>query len=132
MSHHRTPSTAQHFETIAVHAGGEVDPATGAVAPPIHLSTTFEHGPAGEVPHGHLYIRDGNPTQTRLEQALAAIEGGEAACVFASGMAAGAAYLQALPAGSHVLFHRDLYYGVRVLATDYLPRWGIEARAVDP
>jgi cystathionine gamma-synthase len=119
------------FETIAVHAGGEVDPATGAVAPPIHLSTTFEHGPAGEVPHGHLYIRDGNPTQTRLEQALAAIEGGKEACVFASGMAAGAAYLQALPAGSHVLFHHDLYYGVRVLANDYLPRWGIEASAVD-
>jgi cystathionine gamma-synthase len=119
------------FETIAVHAGGEVDPATGAIAPPIHLSTTFEHGPAGEVPHGHLYIRDGNPTQTRLEQALAAIEGGEAAYAFASGMAAGAAYLQALPAGAHVLFHHDLYYGVRVLANDYLPRWGIEASAVD-
>jgi len=119
------------FETIAVHAGGEVDPATGAVAPPIHLSTTFEHGPAGEAPHGQLYIRDGNPTQTRLEQALAAIEGGEAAYAFASGMAAAAAYLQALPAGSHVLFHHDLYYGVRVLANDYLPRWGIEASAVD-
>jgi cystathionine gamma-synthase len=119
------------FETIAVHAGAEVDPATGAVAPPIHLSTTFEHGPAGEVPHGQLYIRDGNPTQTRLEQALAAIEGGEAAYAFASGMAAGAAYLQALPAGAHVLFHHDLYYGVRVLANDYLPRWGIEASAVD-
>jgi len=119
------------FETIAVHAGAEVDPATGAVAPPIHLSTTFEHGPAAETPHGYLYIRDGNPTQTRLEQALAAVEGGEEAWVFASGMAAAGAYLQALPAGSHVLFHGDLYYGVRVLANDYLPRWGIEASAVD-
>ncbi len=120
-----------HFETIAVHAGGEIDPATGAVAPPIHLSTTFEHGPAGEVPLGHLYIRESNPTQTRLEQALAAVEGGEAAFVFASGMAAGTAYLQSLPAGSHVLFHRDLYYGFRVLAQEYLPRWGLEASAVD-
>jgi cystathionine gamma-synthase len=119
------------FETIAVHAGGEVDPATGAVAPPIHLSTTFEHGPAGEVPRGYLYIRESNPTQTRLEQALAAVEGGEAAFVFASGMAAGAAYLQTLPAGSHVLFHRDLYYGFRTLAHDYLPRWGLEASAAD-
>jgi cystathionine gamma-synthase len=119
------------FETIAVHAGGEVDPATGAVAPPIHLSTTFEHGPAAEVPRGYLYIREGNPTQTRLEQALAAVEGGEAAFVFASGMAAGAAYLQALPAGAHVLFHRDIYYGFRALACDYLPRWGIEASDAD-
>jgi len=120
-----------HFETIAVHAGAEVDPATGAVAPPIHLSTTFEHGPAGEVPRGYLYIRESNPTQTRLEQALAAVEGGEAALVFASGMAAGTAYLQTLPAGSHVLFHRDIYYGFRTLAHDYLPRWGVEASAVD-
>jgi cystathionine gamma-synthase len=119
------------FETIAVHAGGEADPATGAVAPPIHLSTTFQHGPAGEVPHGHLYIRESNPTQTRLEEALAAIEGGEAAFVFASGVAAGAAFLQTLPAGSHVLFHRDIYYGFRAIARDYLPRWGIEASAVD-
>ncbi len=119
------------FETIAVHAGGAVDPATGAVAPPIHLSTTFEHGPAAEVPHGYLYIREGNPTQARLEQALAAVEGGETALVFASGMAAGAAYLQTLPAGAHVLFHRDLYYGFRVLAHDYLPRWGIEASEAD-
>lgn len=120
-----------HFETVAVHAGAEVDPATGAVAPPIHLSTTFEHGPAGEVPHGHLYIRDSSPTQTRLEAALAAIEGGDTALVFASGMAAAAAYLQALPAGSHVLFHHDIYYGVRVLANQYLPRWGMEASAAD-
>jgi cystathionine gamma-synthase len=119
------------LETIAVHAGGAVDPATGAVAPPIHLSTTFEHGPAAEVPLGFLYIRDGNPTQARLEQALAAVEGGEAALVFASGMAAGAAYLQTLPAGSHVLFHRDLYYGFRTLAHEYLPRWGLAADAVD-
>jgi cystathionine gamma-synthase len=119
------------FETIAVHAGGEVDPATGALAPPIHLSTTFEHGPAAEVPLGYLYIRESNPTQTRLEQALAAIEGGEAAFVFASGMAAGTAYLQSLPAGSHVVFHHDLYYGFRTLAQDYLPRWGLEASAAD-
>jgi cystathionine beta-lyase/cystathionine gamma-synthase len=53
-----------------------------------------------------MYIREGNPTQTRLETALATVEGGEAALVFASGIAAGAAYLQALPAGSHAIFHR--------------------------
>jgi cystathionine gamma-synthase len=119
------------FETRAVHAGGEPDPGTGAIAPPIHLSTTFEHGPAGERPAGYIYIREGNPTQTRLEEALAGIEGGEAALVFASGLAAGAAYLQALPSGSHVVFPDDIYYGFRTIAEEFLPRWGMESSAVD-
>ena len=119
------------FETRAVHAGGKPDPATGAVAPPIHLATTFEHGPAAETPLGYIYIRDGNPTQERLEEALAALEGGETALAFASGMAAAAAYLQAQPAGSHVVYPSDVYYGVRALATEFLPRWGMEATAVD-
>ncbi len=79
------------LETLLIHAGGEVDPATGAVAPPIHLSTTFEHGADVAQHEGHVDVRDSNPTQSRLEAALAAIEGGEAALVFGSGMAAAAA-----------------------------------------
>jgi cystathionine gamma-synthase len=117
--------------TRAVHAGGKPDPATGAIAPPIHLSTTFEHGPAAETPLGYMYIRESNPTQTRLEEALAEIEGGEAAVVFGSGLAAGAAYLQALPAGSHVIFPDDIYYGFRTIAQEFLPRWGMESTALD-
>ncbi|HEY6929444.1 MAG TPA: aminotransferase class I/II-fold pyridoxal phosphate-dependent enzyme [Thermoanaerobaculia bacterium] len=119
------------LETIAVHAGGSPDPATGAVAPPIHLSTTFEHGPESEKLHGFMYIRDGNPAEARLEPALAAVEGGEAALVFASGMAAAAAALQTLPSGSHVLFADDIYYAVRDIAKDFLPRWGIESSVVN-
>lgn len=119
------------FETRAVHAGGEPDPLTGAVAPPLHLSTTFEHGPAGEPKGGHIYIRESNPTQSRLEEALAQVEGGEAALVFASGVSAGASYLQALEPGSHVLFHRDIYYAFRTMALEYLPRWGLEASFAD-
>lgn len=103
----------------------EVDPETGAVAPPIHLSTTYERTPAGEPSHGFSYVRDGNPTQTRLETALAAIDSAEASLVFASGMAAGAALLQALPRGTHVFFPDDCYYGFRRLATTSLERWGI-------
>ena len=95
------------LDTILVHAGGEPDPATGAIAPPIHLSTTFEHTPEGEATHGHIYIRETNPTQERLETALSAVEDGETALVFASGMAAVAAYMQTLPSGSHVLL-RDV------------------------
>jgi len=120
-----------HFETVAVHAGAEPDPATGAVAPPIHLSTTFEHGPASEDPFGYHYVRDANPTQARLEMALAALEQGDAALVWASGMAATGAYLQALPPGSHVVFPDDMYYANRVIARDMFPRWGLASTAVD-
>jgi cystathionine gamma-synthase len=119
------------LDTIAVHAGALPDAETGALAPPIHLSTTFEHGPDSKSPHGFVYIRDSNPTQVRLEEALAGIEGGEAAIVFASGMAAGAAFVQSLPAGAHVLFPDDIYYHFRVLASEFLPRWGIDSSAVD-
>jgi cystathionine gamma-synthase len=119
------------FETRAVHAAAEPDASTGALAPPLHLSTTFEHGPAGERRAGHLYIRESNPTQSRLEEALAVLDGGEAALVFSSGVAAGAAVLQALDPGSHVLFHRDIYYAFRTMALEYLPRWGLEASFVD-
>jgi cystathionine gamma-synthase len=127
------PEGAQimRLETIAVHAGGQVDPATGSVAPPLHLSTTFEHGPAAERPHGYMYIREGNPTQTRLEDALAAVEGGESALVFASGLAAGAAYLQAQEPGTHVVFGDDIYYDFRTIAREFFPRWGLESSAVD-
>ena len=121
----------KRFETLAVHAGGAHDPATGAVAPPIHLTTTFEHGPEAERLHGYMYIREDNPTQARLEEALAAVEGGAAALAFASGLAAGAAYLQCLPAGSHVLMADDGYYDFRTILHEFLPRWGGEATLVD-
>jgi cystathionine gamma-synthase len=119
------------FETRAVHAAAEPDTETGAIAPPLHLATTFEHGPAGERRAGHLYIRESNPTQSRLEEALAVVDGGEQALVFSSGVAAGAAYLQSLDAGSHVLFHRDIYYAFKTMALEFLPRWGLESSFVD-
>lgn len=120
-----------HFETTAVHAAAEVDVETGALAPPIHLSTTFERGVDGDTPRGFSYVRDGNPTQQRLENALAQLDGGSAALVFASGMAAGAALLQALPSGSHAILPRDSYYGFRALATEWFPRWGLSADFAD-
>jgi len=119
------------IETRVVHAGGTPDPSTGAIAPPIHLSTTFEHGPATEDLHGYLYVRDKNPTQDRLEEAMAALEDGEDALVFASGMGATIAALQALEAGSHVIFPEDVYVHARVAHREFLPKWGIEASAVD-
>ena len=119
------------LETLAVHAGAEPDAQTGAVAPPIHLSTTFRHGPAAERIAGYEYQREGNPTQDRLEAALAALEGGEAALAFASGMAAIAGLLETLPAGARVLLPDDCYSGLRYLATEFLPQRGVTAEFVD-
>ncbi len=115
------------FETRAVHAGHRIDPATGAVAPPIVLSTTFGRDPESVPIGGHSYIRDSNPNREQLEEALFPLEGGEAALVFASGMAAGIALLQSLPPGSHVLFPDDVYYGLRAAAGEVLPNWGIRS-----
>ncbi len=117
------------FETLAVHAGRRPERGTGSVAPPIYLSTTFERDPEGRPLGGHTYIRESNPGQGLLEDALAALEGGEAALVFASGMAAGIAVLQSLPQGSRVVMPDDAYYGWRVAANDFLPQWGIAATA---
>ena len=113
------------FETRAIHAGAEIDEATGALAPPLNLSTTFERTADGQTPHGFSYVRDGNPTQSRLEEALASIDSAKAALTFASGMAASSALLQSLSRGSHVVLPSDGYYAVRALAADYFPRWGI-------
>src|SRR5438552_8567585 len=120
------------FETKAVHSGGEPDEATGAISPPIQLSTTFERrADDGQPSHGYSYIRDHNPTQTRLEEALAAIDSAEVALAFASGMAAASCLLQALPAGAHVILPDDGYYAVRTLASDFFPRWGLTSTFVD-
>ncbi|GAB2502519.1 trans-sulfuration enzyme family protein [Arenimonas alkanexedens] len=119
------------IETLAVHAGGEPDAETGAVAPPIHLATTFRHGPAGERRAGYEYQREQNPTQDRLETALAAMEGGSAALAFGSGMAAMNCLLESLPAGSHFLYPRDCYTGLRTLANEFLPERGVSGSAVD-
>jgi cystathionine gamma-synthase len=118
-------------ETLAVHVGNEPDPATGAVAPPIHLSTTFRHGPAGERVAGYEYQREGNPTNDRLREALAALEGGVEALTFASGMAAMATLLDSLPNGARVLFPDDCYTGLRMLFQEFLPERGIVADVLD-
>jgi cystathionine gamma-synthase len=120
-----------HPATLAVHAGAEPDSESGALAPPIHLATTFKHGPAGERIAGYEYQREGNPTQDRLEAALAALEGGEVALAFASGMAAMTAAFESLPTGARVLIPDDCYSGLRYLAREFLPERGIEVVAVD-
>ncbi|MEJ7746978.1 MAG: aminotransferase class I/II-fold pyridoxal phosphate-dependent enzyme [Luteimonas sp.] len=118
-------------ESRAVHAGQTSDRVTGALAPPIHLATTFQHGADGARIAGYEYQREGNPTSDRLREALAALEGGEDALVFASGMAAITALLESLPNGARVLIPDDCYTGLRVLCSEYLPQRGMTVEAVD-
>ncbi|MEY2503032.1 MAG: cystathionine gamma-synthase [Verrucomicrobiota bacterium] len=118
-------------ETLAVHAGHEVDSATCAVAPPIHLSTTFERDPEGNYPHGYIYGRSANPNRNALEKALAALEGGAEAAAFGSGLAASSAVLQALAPGDHVVAPKDVYHGITKLLREVYARWGLETSFVD-
>lgn len=119
------------IETLAVHAGADVDEGTRAVTPAIHLSTTFERDVDGTYPRGFNYTRSGNPTRRALETALATLEGGVAAAAFASGSAATAAVFQALEPGAHVIAPDDAYYGTQVMLREQFARWGIETTFVD-
>jgi cystathionine gamma-synthase len=119
------------IETLAVRAGHAVDPSTGAVTPPIHLSTTFERERDGGYRQGHIYARTSNPGRQSLESALAALEGGAAAIAFASGMASTHAVLQALAPGDHVLLPEDAYYTTLRLAREVFGPWGLESDACD-
>jgi cystathionine gamma-synthase len=118
-------------ETLAVHAGHEIDPATGAVVAPIHLSTTFERDVEGTYSRGFMYTRNDNPNRKGLEEAASALEGGAAAAAFGSGMAAAMGLLAALAPGDHVLAHVDAYYGTSRLLRDLFLRWKLEADFVD-
>src|SRR5207244_10500245 len=113
-------SARMHIETLAVHAGHAVDPATGAVNPPIYLTTTFGRDADGTLPHGFLYARSDNPTRRELERSLAALEGGAVALAFASGMAATAAVFQSLAPGDHVVAPTDAYYGTGKLLREVM------------
>jgi len=118
-------------ETLAVHAGHEIDPATGAVAPPIHLSTTFERDVEGTYSRGFMYARNDNPNRNALEEGVSALEGGAAAAAFGSGMAAAMGLLAVLAPGDHVLAHVDAYYGTSRLLRDLFLRWKLEVDFAD-
>src|SRR5206468_11315170 len=119
------------LETIAVHAGHAPDPATGAVTPPIYLSTTFEREPDLSFRGGHLYARYSNPNRSALESCLAQLEGGGAAACFASGSSATAAVLQSLEPDAHVVLPQDAYYGSIKLTRDIFGPWRLRFTAVD-
>jgi cystathionine gamma-synthase len=134
----------RQFNTTCVHAANVPDPATGAIAPPIHLATTFERDADGGYSRGYRYGREGTPNRAALEECVAALEGGVAALAFASGLAANLAIFEQLAAGARVVAARQCYYGTQKQLREIVTRRGIEvdfvdatdtaalARAVDP
>jgi cystathionine gamma-synthase len=119
------------IETRAVHAGRATDPATGAITPPIHLSTTFERGADGEYARGFSYSREGNPARKSLEQCLAALEGGKEALAFSSGLAVLTALIQGLEPGDHIIAPDDVYYALRRVAQGLFGKWPLEITYVN-
>ncbi|ARU63819.1 cystathionine gamma-synthase [Tumebacillus avium] len=119
------------FETRAVHAGRTADPATGAVAQPIYLSTTFEREADGSFPAGYVYSRSANPNRAALETCMSSLEEGASAIAFASGSAATMSVFQALSPGAHVIAPEDVYYGTKLQLQDIFARWGLQASFID-
>src|SRR5437773_484194 len=122
--------TQYGFATRAIHAGQEPDVETGAVSVPIHATSTYVQQELGKN-KGYEYARVSNPTCTRLENNLAALEGGVASRVFASGMAAITAMCTMLRAGDHIICSHNVYGGVPRLFNQILAHYGLEFSYVD-
>jgi cystathionine gamma-synthase len=118
-------------ETRAIHVAHEVDPATGALAQPLILSTTFARDADYALLGADTYSRHSNPNRAALEQALADLEGGAAAVAFSSGMGAINALFQTLQPGDHVIVPADCYVGMRSLINEHLLRWGVRFSNID-
>jgi cystathionine gamma-synthase len=118
------------IETLAARAGHAPD-ATGAVAPPIHLSTTYEREPDGSYRAGFIYSRYANPNRNALEESIATLEGGAVGLCFASGSAATMTMIQALGPGTHIVAPDDAYFGTTKLMRDIFGPWGVEVTLVN-
>ncbi|WP_395294590.1 cystathionine gamma-synthase [Kitasatospora hibisci] len=124
MTEHQLP---QGFETLAIHAGQEADPQTGAVVTPIYQVSTYKQDGVGGLRGGYEYSRSANPTRTALEECLAALEGGARGLAFASGLAAEDTLLRTvLKPGDHIVIPNDAYGGTFRLFAKVLTRWGVE------
>ena len=120
------------FSTRAVHAGQTPDPTTGAVIPPIHVTSTYVQDGVGNMRNGYEYSRGGNPTRDALQTLLADLDGGVAAYSFASGLAAEDALLRAyLEPGARVVMGNDVYGGTHRLVDRLHVPWGVELVVVD-
>jgi cystathionine gamma-synthase len=121
-------ATARHgFDTLAIHAGQDPDPLTGAVTTPIYQTSTYKQDGVGGLRSGYEYSRSANPTRAALEQLMAELEGGVQGLAFASGLAAEDALLRAVcRPGDHVIVPADAYGGTFRLIARVLANWGVE------
>jgi cystathionine beta-lyase/cystathionine gamma-synthase len=119
------------FETLAVHAGADPDPQTGAVVPPIQMSATFKQDAVGEPRGGFEYGRTDNPTRRALESAIAALEGATHGIAYSSGLAATQNILYLLDPGDRLVVSDDVYGGTWRLADRVWRRYGVQSDAVD-
>ncbi|MEK7860073.1 MAG: PLP-dependent transferase, partial [Chloroflexota bacterium] len=124
------PPRKPGFDTLAIHAGQDPEPTTGAVTVPIFQTSTFAQEAVGKH-KGYEYARTGNPTRTALETCLAALEGGAWGLAFASGMAATDAIAHLLASGDHVVMADDVYGGTYRLFARVFDRAGLTLTAVD-
>ncbi len=118
-------------ESLAARGLGRVDPNTGAINPPLHMSSTFERAADNSYPHGFVYARDGNPTFDTPQALLAQLEKGAEAMVFASGMAAASAAVLALLPGDHIVAPKVMYWSFRGWLAGYARGLGIDVDFVD-
>jgi cystathionine gamma-synthase len=115
------------FETLAIHAGQEPEPRTGAVVPPIFQTSTYAQDAVGEPREGYEYARTANPTRDALQDCLAALEGGRRGLAFASGLAAEDTLLRTIcRPGDHVVIPDDAYGGTYRLFAKVAKRWGLD------
>ena len=119
------------FATKCIHAGQEPEPLTGAVSVPIFATSTYVQEELGKPRLGYEYARVTNPTRDRLQESLAALEGGVASRVFSSGMAAISALCTLLKKGDHVVCSHNVYGGVPRLFNQILTNYGLEFTYVD-
>lgn len=119
-------------ETAAVH-NSPIDAGSGAIVPPIVLSTTFQYETTGREhePDELIYTRYQNPNRAALEATLAQLEGGAVAHAVASGSAAMLTLFQALRPGDHIVASDDMYFGIRVQINEFFAPWGLQASYVD-
>jgi cystathionine gamma-synthase len=116
----------QGFDTLAIHAGQEPDPLTGAVTVPIYATSTYKQDGVGGLRGGYEYSRSGNPTRAALERAMAALEGGSRGLAFASGLAAEDTVLRTIcRPGDHVILPGDAYGGTYRLVAQVFANWGL-------
>ncbi len=122
---------AFRFATLAIHAGQQPEPTTGAIMPPVFQTSTYVQEGLGKPRQGYEYARVSNPTRSALEANVAALEGGKHGIAFSSGLAATEAIVKRLSAGDHVVSEENTYGGTTRLFTQVLSRLGLEFTFVD-